>query len=78
MPLFNFFLIFHIKLGHELLTQRRFGQVAKLSTYTIKAISCGANHCLACDEWGKVFSWGSNGYGQLGHNQSLDKLHIPK
>ena len=78
VKIFDIFLTFHLQLGHELLTQRRFGHVTKLSPYTIKAISCGANHCLASDEWGKVFSWGSNSHGQLGHNQGLDQLSIPK
>jgi hypothetical protein len=32
----------------------------------IKMISCGLGHSLALTESGRVFSWGSNGRGQLG------------
>lgn len=67
------------QLGHESLTQRRLNLVSSLGAYTIKSISCGANHCLAVDEWGKVFSWGTNDTGQLGHNQSeVSQLGTPK
>mgnify|MGYP004460249763 FL=1 len=31
-----------------------------------KEISTGDNHCLGIDSEGKLWSWGSNGYGQLG------------
>lgn len=30
-------------------------------------VSAGKNHVLALDENGKVYSWGNNAYGQLGH-----------
>lgn len=34
----------------------------------IKAIAAGSNHTVALDEAGKVWTWGSNDYGQLGHS----------
>lgn len=36
-------------------------------------IACGYNHCMALDELGKVFTWGSGADGRLGHNVSQDK-----
>ena len=33
-------------------------------------VSAGENHVLALDENGKVYSWGNNTYGQLGHNDT--------
>jgi len=37
-----------------------------LSRYLITRASCGSDHTLAVNEWGQVFSWGSDSYGQLG------------
>ncbi len=37
-----------------------------------KAISCGAYHSLALTERGRVFSWGDNVFGQLGHGSFSD------
>ena len=69
------------QLGHDSLTQRRFGQVTSLAPYTIRSISSGTNHVYAVDEWGKVFSWGSDSHNQLGHGQgavSNEVLGTPK
>ena len=33
-------------------------------------VSAGKNHVLALDENGKVYSWGNNAYGQLGHDDT--------
>lgn len=66
------------QLGHELLTQRKFGQITSLAPYNIRAITCGANHAMAVDEWGKVFSWGCDSHGQLGHNLGTESLDVPK
>jgi alpha-tubulin suppressor-like RCC1 family protein len=38
----------------------------------IKAISCGSCHSLALTESGRVYSWGWNGFGQLGHRNQID------
>ncbi|KAG0227185.1 hypothetical protein BGW42_003111 [Actinomortierella wolfii] len=38
----------------------------------IVKIACGANHSLALDEDGLVFSWGFGGYGRLGHSKQED------
>jgi E3 ubiquitin-protein ligase HERC4 len=37
-----------------------------LSQYSITKASCGSDHTLAINQWGQVFSWGSDSYGQLG------------
>jgi alpha-tubulin suppressor-like RCC1 family protein len=38
-----------------------------LSHKKIVTVALGQNHTLAVDDRGEVFSWGSNGYGQLGY-----------
>lgn len=40
----------------------------------IKRVACGANHALALDGNGKVWSWGFGGYGRLGHKQQKDEM----
>jgi regulator of chromosome condensation len=37
----------------------------------IMQIAAGANHCLALDEWGRVFSWGCGEVGVLGRRVYL-------
>ena len=49
----------------------------ELSGKTITAISTGAYFCLALDSDGKVYSWGSNYYGQLGDGNKLDDSAVP-
>ena len=36
-------------------------------TIIIKSVSCGGYHSMALTQNGEVYSWGLNGYGQLGH-----------
>jgi alpha-tubulin suppressor-like RCC1 family protein len=38
-----------------------------LSRKKLATVALGQNHTLAVDDRGEVFSWGSNGYGQLGY-----------
>ena len=38
-------------------------QVSGLAVYSVVGARCGANHCLAVDQWGSVFSWGRSGSG---------------
>lgn len=42
----------------------------------VVAISGGYSHCLALDDQGKVWAWGSNNYGQLG-NGSAEYSSVP-
>jgi len=34
-------------------------------------IAIGTNHSVALDQYGKIWSWGNNSYGQLGNNTTL-------
>ncbi|MES2922712.1 MAG: HYR domain-containing protein [Verrucomicrobiota bacterium] len=43
-----------------------------LATKTLAGIAAGYNFSLAVSSDGKVFSWGSNVYGQLGNNSTTD------
>ena len=47
-----------------------------LNKVKIKEISAGGEHTVAIDEEGKVYAWGSNGYGQLGDGTN-DYSNIP-
>lgn len=39
----------------------------------ITQVAAGANHVLALDDLGKVWSWGFGGYGRLGHKSPKDE-----
>ena len=58
--------------------QTRYEVVPGLAPYTITTAVCGANHSLALDQWGSVFSFGSDASGQLGHNQGSNMLRVPR
>ena len=51
--------------------------VVNLDSHKIIAISCGCDFVIALTSEGKAFSWGHNGYGQLGlsHNNNV---YIPQ
>jgi len=51
-------------------------KVIKLMDRTIVAVAAGPQHCAAIDEEGRCFTWGSGGYGRLGHKDQKD-LHVP-
>ncbi|CAB3377166.1 Hypothetical predicted protein [Cloeon dipterum] len=51
-------------------------KVPGLEGITITRIVCGLNHALALSNDGKVYSWGWNGYGQLG-NGTDENSHEP-
>ncbi|CAO3616933.1 unnamed protein product [Cunninghamella blakesleeana] len=51
--------------------------IKALSERKVKAVSCGANHSLALDDEGYVYSWGFGGFGRLGHGEQKDS-HVPK
>lgn len=40
----------------------------QLENHIIKQLCCGYSHSLAINEWGQLFSWGSNACGQLGND----------
>ncbi|KAF9188625.1 hypothetical protein BGZ51_000488 [Haplosporangium sp. Z 767] len=43
-----------------------------LKDKVIVQVACGANHTLALDSEGIVYSWGFGGYGRLGHSKQED------
>ncbi|XP_021187331.1 probable E3 ubiquitin-protein ligase HERC3 isoform X2 [Helicoverpa armigera] len=45
---------------------------------TVSAVACGIQHSVALDEWGQLFSWGSDSMGQLGSNLGTHAQDKPK
>jgi len=56
----------------------RFVLVESLSAHFISKVACGANHSVAINEWGQLFSWGSDAHGQLGVNGGKGLQTVPK
>lgn len=54
----NFYYVKNVTLHLEL--------IPGLDAFVFKKAACGAFHTLAINEWGQLFSWGSNSEGQLG------------
>ena len=50
--------------------------LGSLRGVVIEYITCGWDHCLACDAVGNCYSWGSGQNGKLGH-ESDDNAAIP-
>ena len=46
-------------------SQTRLEEVPGLAQYSVTGAAAGANHCLVVDQWGSVFSWGSDESGQV-------------
>ena len=46
-------------------SQTRLEEVPGLAQYSVTSAAAGANHCLVVDQWGSVFSWGSDESGQV-------------
>ena len=44
----------------------------------ITQVSCGASHSLAINNWGQIFTWGSNLFGQLGLDLEIATQPTPK
>lgn len=44
----------------------------------ISSVACGMQHSTAVDEWGQLFSWGSDSMGQLGSNLGSHAQDKPK
>ncbi|KAJ8727556.1 hypothetical protein PYW07_001675 [Mythimna separata] len=45
---------------------------------TVSSVACGIQHTVALDEWGQLFSWGSDSMGQLGSNLGTHAQDKPK
>ena len=41
----------------------------------IEKISCGGEHTAALTKDGKLYLWGDDSYGQLGHNKKLQDIY---
>lgn len=52
--------------------------MSALDNYEITDISCGATHSMAINEWGQLFTWGSNICGQLAKETNELQNGIPK
>lgn len=53
-------------------------QVELLRAVNIRQVACGALHSMALSADGKVYSWGSNDGGRLGHGHSRAQEQIAK
>ncbi|ERL83301.1 hypothetical protein D910_00177, partial [Dendroctonus ponderosae] len=52
--------------------------VTGLDAYNIVRVACGATHSTALNQWGQVFSWGSDYHGQLGQQLGENIQPVPK
>ncbi|KAI4366330.1 hypothetical protein MLD38_022217 [Melastoma candidum] len=60
-----------VKLAYE--AQPRPKAIASLSGNSIVKVACGANHTVAVDSNGFVYTWGFGGHGRLGHREQKDE-----
>ncbi|CAN6886528.1 unnamed protein product [Brassica oleracea] len=65
-----------VKLAYE--AQPRPKAIASLAGETIVKVACGANHTVAVDKNGFVYTWGFGGYGRLawGHRQHPRRIDV--
>ncbi|KAK5650940.1 hypothetical protein RI129_001969 [Pyrocoelia pectoralis] len=70
------------QLGHDQPRKRprmsMCNQVLALDAYHISHVACGYSHSMALNEWGQIFTWGSDIYGQLGHQLGQQTQPTPK
>lgn len=52
--------------------------IKQLENHVTTDIACGTAHSMAINEWGQLFTWGSNSFGQLGHETFDSYLPVPK
>jgi alpha-tubulin suppressor-like RCC1 family protein len=60
-----------VRLAYE--AQPRPKPLSAFSGETIVNVACGANHTVALDSKGYVYTWGYGGYGRLGHREQKDE-----
>lgn len=48
--------------------------IEALSEVNIVNMACGHNHTIALDDTGSCYSWGTGGYGRLGHTVQKDEF----
>ena len=71
----------HLQLGHgqrECETRPR--EVVTLGGDALRQLECGSHHCAAVSSAGRLLTWGSGSFGQLGHGErraeSLPRLVV--
>lgn len=52
--------------------------VTGLDAHIITRVACGSMHSMALNQWGQVYSWGSDYHGQLGLDIGENIQPIPK
>ncbi|KAF5181922.1 Regulator of chromosome condensation [Thalictrum thalictroides] len=60
-----------VRLAYE--AQPRPKAIASFAEQTIVKVACGANHTVAVDSKGFVYTWGYGGFGRLGHREQKDE-----
>jgi alpha-tubulin suppressor-like RCC1 family protein len=61
-----------VKMAHE--PQPTPAAIAELKDKTMAKVACGTNHCVAIDDKGWVYVWGSGDYMRLGLGEQKDEL----
>ncbi|KAH8810739.1 regulator of chromosome condensation 1/beta-lactamase-inhibitor protein II [Xylogone sp. PMI_703] len=63
------------QLGRRILPRTRFDALTpcRLALSNIKQVACGAYHCFAIDQDGRVYAWGLNNFGQTGIQDDIGK-----
>lgn len=52
--------------------------VKALEDHVITKVCCGSSHSVAINEWGNVYTWGSNSFSQLGQEGCDSGEIVPK
>lgn len=60
-----------VKLTYEIQSTPR--AILKLKGHKMVQVACGNQHCAAVESDGMCYTWGSGGYGRLGHKDQKDK-----
>ena len=50
--------------------------IITLESRKIALVCCGDAHSIAVDRYGRLFSWGSNQYGQLGYGDKEGTVEV--
>ena len=64
--------------GPDVERHQSISKIDALNEQSVKQICCGDGHTLAIDEYGRVWSWGNNKFGQLGHGHKNQNKDLPK
>jgi alpha-tubulin suppressor-like RCC1 family protein len=65
------------QLGNDAALTAQATPVAVLSDRTFTQVAAGDYHTLALDSTGKLWSWGNDGFGQLGNDAALTRQATP-